>query len=702
MENRQTQARRQAGGARRGMSSYVLLLICIICCVGMLCVATGCRNSDALKEIIYDQNADIIDYDNEDKFYINDPDADETSKEVSSDEAAAVNKVTEKIQNIVVYSSSPNSEEYQAKQSIWSEDPDFTGLEASDTVSFFVSEDEDVKSTVPKEDEEEEDDDEEQEETETEAPVASTTGTMGTTGSGGTGKSEEKGNMTSDTAAEEEALPGEGAGEGADSTEYDDVAQIVDTTNDFVDPPEVDHIAAFGQLAVIVQMIGGEGALVAADNELLTDSGFQKVFSDEGASDITVAWSDDGTAEGLDVDALIESGADTVLVTSSDYSDDLSSEQRTQLNEAGVTFTVVADLTNSTLIKSAVKTVGKMLKSSTEIANAGQTTELASEYVEFHDEIISQCIDANDGLGSYNSNIYELRNTKSYSYNNSAKFTLLIDAWDSSVRWADGSLTMNGIGISNTGYASSPVSFYIQAGGLVNTAAAKAGKKNVGTHAVWQFAQGYRCYKTNFTYDEGGEFDESLTSTSSSDRLSIASTSWGDVFLAAPSDGEVTIQGSSSGIAPSSFGSEEFPKVIAATQEIKEKLIANSEEEDGAYRAYEFWQPHSIGGQYGPTFYDKAWACIGCPGTTAGNAFADNDYVIPDDAVVVNPHGLFSSWTEGGSVEAVLEAVWVNDEVNDDTESIGWKDELKEFYSTFYRYDLTSSDIEAIEEGLEE
>ena len=54
-------------------------LLAAIRVVGMLCFASGCRASDAMKEIVYEQTAKTVDYDNPNKYYINDPTADEKS-----------------------------------------------------------------------------------------------------------------------------------------------------------------------------------------------------------------------------------------------------------------------------------------------------------------------------------------------------------------------------------------------------------------------------------------------------------------------------------------------------------------------------------------------------------------------------------------------------------------------------------------------
>ena len=691
-------ARPRARQGYAGISGYTLMLVCLICCIGMLCFATGCRNSDALKEIIYDQTSEIIDYDNEDKYLINSSDADEESDEVSSDETSGLNQETERTQNIVVYSSDPNSEDYLAKKAIWDEDHDFTGIEASEAVFFYVDE------TVETEEEDAPDEDESDTLDEELAGITLHTGTSEETSesSGGEGDSEEEGEASTGTSESVSTEAGTGAGTAVD---VEVEVTTVDTTGDFVDPPTGDHIAAFGQFAIIVQMIGGEGALVAADEELLSDSGFQKVFADEGASDIVVGWSDDGEdASTIDVDAIIESGAYTIIVDDDTYQDDMTNADKQKLEDAGISFTVVSSLVSSTLIKKTVTTVGKMLAESTVIGNAGETTTLANQYKTFHDDLVSECLDANSNtLATYDSKVFETNNSKSFTYNSSADWTLLIDAWDDSVTYSDGSLTMNGIGLTTVGWRTRPTSYYIQVGGVVNSASAKGGNSSQGLYAVWQFYQGYRAYKSNFDYDSDGLFADSLTSQSSSNRTGISSQAWGDVFFSKVSVNGGTIGGSGvGGLPPDSFGSDSFPTVIAATQSIKEKLIENSAEEDGAYHPYDYQSGTFTSAYWGFSDNLTAWACIGATDGTV-NAFAsESGNVISDDAVLVSPCGLFTSWTAEGSVEGVLLSAWVNDVVNDDSDDIGWEDYVEEFYSTFYRYDVTSSDMSTIEAGLEE
>ena len=677
--------------SRRARSNQLIVCVAVICCAALLCFATGCRDSDALKEIIYDQEADIIDVDNEDKYWINDPTADEESDAVSSEEVVSDKLETELTQNLVVFSSKPNSD-YSAKKSVWSEDPDFEGIEASETVTFYLTREEDVKATLPSVVDDDDDDDSD----ESEIQVAGSSGKNSETGSGGTGESTEEGEESSEAGETPKAESGEGGGLGGDI----EIAALTDTTDDLADIPTVDCIAAYGQFAVIVEMIGGEGALAAADKEMLANEGFQQVFAERGVSGVATGWTGDGTdSSDMDVDAIIESGAGAILATSEAYFNKLSNDDKQKINDAGIECCVVSALSDSSGIKRTVTVVGKLLRESTAIDASVDTVQNAKDYKTFHNQVLKAAMSSNGGkLASADSTTYERNNQDSYSYDSSANWTLLIDEWDTSVTLKSGALSMNGIGIATIGYATTPASFYIQAGGLINSAAAKAKNSYSGTYGVWQFTEGLPLLKGRFDYAEGGAFDESITSTSGN-KKGFATDYFGDVFLSVVWGAtESSIGGSKGGPPPAGFGTEDFPKLIAGTQQVKEKLIANSAKSDGAYHPYDW--AGDFGNYYGPTTNQYAWGCIGGDTDGSDNVYAEEGAIDEDD-VLVNPCGLIGSWTDEGSVESVLEAVWVNDEVNTEASDVGWTTYVDEFYETFYGYDLQDSDWEVINAGAE-
>ncbi|MBO4365634.1 MAG: hypothetical protein J5804_05005, partial [Eggerthellaceae bacterium] len=64
----------------------------------------------------------------------------------------------------------------------------------------------------------------------------------------------------------------------------------------------------------------------------------------------------------------------------------------------------------------------------------------------------------------------------------------------------------------------------------------------------------------------------------------------------------------------------------------------------------------------------------------------------------VNPVGLLDNWA-GGSVVSVLEAPWIYAKFRDS--SYDFTTPIREFYSTFYGYDLNQDDLDTILAGRE-
>ncbi len=661
----------------------IAALLLVLACVAQMC---GCKATDVLVEVIYDQAAAEVDYDNPEKHIISDETAEEADDTVAASETSDSSENATATQNLVVYGSEENTTGLTAKQSLFAKIADFLGIEASGKVSLYYSTDDDaIEYEVPEPDE----NDEPAEDSENGLGSGSATGSEGSAGAEGSGAGEAD-------AGEDDSDGEDGEGAGAAG-----IVEIIDTTDEFADPTPASKIAAFGEAAVIVQMVGGEGALACADSELLGSS-FSKVFADEGASSIACGWAGDGTdASTMDVDAVIASGATTILVYSSSYENGLTVKQAKKLKAAGVTFTVIATLTNSTYIKKDVTTVGKILAEAEGIGNAGQTKQVAADYVSFHDALVKAAKKASGGKLA-GSAVYEAKNS-TYSASDcdsDANYTLLIDGYDSTATY-NGTYygykldSTGGVALASVGTASSPVSFYIQAGGLINNACECSAASDTGKMVVWQFSFNHLPFSlSKWTYASDGELAQA------SDVKQVGN-GWGKTLLSTAKN--------RSSVYGDSFGSESFPKLIVTSAAYKKALIANSKLENGLYHPFDFVKIDSsnmnffgekvlAGSDYVPLF-----ACVGANSSEV-NAFAnESGNAISEDSIEVNPTGLFSSWV-AGSVESVLEAAWVSDVVSENsTISVegaeGWEEVVEYFYSTFYRYDLSAADLSTITAG---
>lgn len=149
-------------------------------------------------------------------------------------------------------------------------------------------------------------------------------------------------------------------------------------------------VAAFGDLAVEVQMVGGKDALAAADEELLA-GGFQKVFADEGAEGVVAGWSGDGSAPSqMDADALVASDPDFVLVSGTGYSEKLTASQLGKLRKTGIEVKEMPEQTSTALIKRNVAAIAKMLSGSPALGEGWDPVVVSEQYCDFFDDTISR------------------------------------------------------------------------------------------------------------------------------------------------------------------------------------------------------------------------------------------------------------------------------------------------------------------------
>ena len=682
----------------------VLALACLAlaaCVFGL----SGCRISDALTEVVYDQTSDIIDYDNPTKIYVNDSTADQESDQFSAKEVSDdTDVVSSTVQNLVVFSSNPNTQGFTTKKSVWSKTPDFRGLEASETVAFVKSDDADAFDhplTIEEPEEEPQQEPEVVQQTTPDPnaePVSSgaaspTEKTADTDKSGGTGETgddgwedipADAGTGSASGSGDSGSAPDPGETEEGGGNGNGEVPVAYDAADPTADPPKADKIAAFGPAATIVQMIGGKGALAATDSDTAA-SKFADVFADS-MGEIAVGWSGDGAdASDMNVDAIVSSGAKTILVYMGDYLDGLSDADRQALSKAGITLTVIYPLNSSGNIKRDVEVVGQVLSESKNIQHAGNTERRASDYASFHDRVVKAAADAHGGLAG--DTVYQTGgddDVPGFS-SESPKYTLLVDAFDASASYTGSEISgwkpSDGLAFASGGYSDTPVSYYIQAGGLVNTIAERTNSTASGEYVVWQFTANSFKFKRR-DWNGGSVTDDA--STIASDSLSLVTTPYDEHAMFAYGQ---------------SLGTDAFPRLVAKSSSIRQELLTNSADPNGLYHPYGFldFDAGSAYSSFGPV--SAVIACLGVNGASSGNENIYASGSIDEDDVVVNPTGLFSDWT-AGTVESFLESAWANDVVLDGGSKVDWQGCVNDFYSEFYGYGLSSSDWNYMLEGM--
>ncbi|MDR2487310.1 MAG: hypothetical protein LBD12_05030 [Clostridiales Family XIII bacterium] len=454
-------------------------------------------------------------------------------------------------------------------------------------------------------------------------------------------------------------------GDNASGTE-DDSAGVSDNVNDrpIVDasgktidvPSEVNKVAAAGDAALIVQMLGGDGILAAAPSTFLEDAFTKRVFGNalDGAQTL---WGGGGEAPMTEANfrRLLEADPDVCVSVAGGGA--FSDSQLDRLATQGIAYYTLPKLNTWDNIQLAVQSAGELIGDRSQTKGGIDAPALAREYEAWCGALLKTVNNAAGGRFTYDDIDYNNdidRNGERKFGGRQTKdghYTLVLTGWDGKANFVmkHGGRTIfseKGIAKSTRGYSNSPLSYFLSEAGVCNNGARfRAGSE----HA-------FAALPVNLNTSNNTIQDSGLriypTATESFARV------WGD----------------GKDIA---LGDEGFPAIIAASRDIA----------DGIRASRTLWKPHA------PITVDKAtdFGFLGSGGELI------TSYVRGDYAVFVNPHGI-ASWTEG-SVESVLEAPWALSRFGGARGEAEVRVDIRSFYETFYRYTPSGSDLDVILRG---
>lgn len=453
---------------------------------------------------------------------------------------------------------------------------------------------------------------------------------------------------------------------------------VVDIGEEAQDIPEnVQRIAAVGDAATIVAMLGGSVdacPLVAADQNFIDANA--EVLRNRGVSSDSVAaiWSGDGSTESTLTEASFDQLLDSVkpdLVLYPTSADALADSQIVKLKDAGVPVWAV-DMRSNTGILSAVITIGETLQQ----GGNQYASQRSADYLAFYNAII-------DGIGD--------------AASASRKYTLYVSDWDAGARYGNSDFdSSHGVGIAQLGSKASPLVYYLDKAGVTNTAAAGPKFSNATANrssVVWQLKANYAANKyADFTSLDKSKATFDLTGGSGFDNALLYSSE-GGAFTDA------------------------FPGLIVATQKIRnDYLLPDMMLANGLYHPFGSIDAGSfgtvVGYKPGAVSYESAIGFVS--GRTTSVLYDEAGVLSANyvDHVYVNPHGLYSSWTDG-SIESVLEVPWAYAAIslkgNKDTD-VGLavngastpSSIAVAFYEEFYGYSPSADDLSTIFSGLVE
>ncbi len=343
-------------------SAALRLLLAVVLVLGMSPL-TGCKNTDVLTEVAYTDNTDLLTDTLQWQFLKNaDPNPD-----FSSQTSMESPRIDEQTPEDPTYDENPNTPDAQTDETQHNDqnNKDFNAAKG-DAESQNEGNNEKSKNA---------------------GGLLSnlirkniTSGDGGSGGSGGSkkndklsGDTKEKGDGSADSGGSDDSSnskrPGdgsstggdEGKGDGGQGKEYGG-----DGTYDSL--PHSGRVAACGQFALIVQMLGGQGALAAADSDWLGRVQNSVLFPGEGLDQVATGWN--GTSANLQT--IKDSGAEVVLLErNTNY---LSNDEIQELTDSGISVVHMPRLgrvdTSQNDINTAVQAIGEIMKGATSIDSA--------------------------------------------------------------------------------------------------------------------------------------------------------------------------------------------------------------------------------------------------------------------------------------------------------------------------------------------
>jgi ABC-type Fe3+-hydroxamate transport system substrate-binding protein len=399
-----------------------LLRIVLFILVVMLAVAlSGCRKSDVLTQIIYDQTAEVVDKDTDTKI-IENTQSDVTDINLPAKTPNPDSKPKDTIK-------APGTENKNAPE---------TQQPAPKTVPTKPKSDKD-SDAIPEPDNQTDDED--------------------------TGENDQ------------------GGPDSDGSSEDPNSREIEDENGDTVTLPEtVNKVVAAGDAAIIVQMLGGKDILAATSSDVLSNSLASSAFSAEGIGKAQKYWDGDGTTQmsAANFTKLLTMKPDVCVTVSGSGS--FSDSQIAKLKEKKIAIVTLPKMNTYSNIVRAVKVTGNLIGDRSSESGGINAKELAAEYEDYSKDLLAKVQKKSGGRFTWDSTDYNndiaINGTKKYSgqTTSNGKYTLYISGWDASATFQMKSksstfVSEKGVAIAPRGYSNSPLSYYMSEAGVLNNGA---------------------------------------------------------------------------------------------------------------------------------------------------------------------------------------------------------------------------------------
>lgn len=430
--------------------------------------------------------------------------------------------------------------------------------------------------------------------------------------------------------------------------------QIYDGNGNVIDLPEkVNSVVVSGDAAPIIQMLGGKSIISGSSASFTGSSLAKEVFKSEDLDKAKTLWDGDGSSamSSSDFNELIKMDPDVCVVVSGQNS--FTDSQLSTLKKKGIACVTLPPLNTSYNIQDAVTVAGDMIGDRSGEKGGVNAKDLASEYVSYCKKLVSE-VKGKTGLFTWNNidfnndaSVNGTKKTKSTASN--GQYTLYISQWEN----ASYTITNNsgsslysdsGVAVAPQGYSNSPLSYFLSVAGVCNNGA-RFTRNARSEYAIVPFNRNVFHHNTTGGHSFYGDTNENFVRVKS---------------------GTIDI----------GLGENKFKSIIVDSASTKNKIQSSKS-----------WKTYGRVTSNNVTDY----------GFLADDGSMVTTYIRDSYNVYVNPCGV-GSWTSG-SAESVLETKWAAWKFHSAYSESQVKEEIKKFYSKFYRYNLSDSQVNSILSG---
>lgn len=455
--------------------------------------------------------------------------------------------------------------------------------------------------------------------------------------------------------------------------------QVYDANGNQIYLPEhTTKVAATGSAALIFQMFGGNEILCASNADFLDNNLTQTVFQDEGIAKTEKLWDGDGNSpmDATAFERLLALYPDCCVGISGKNT--FSEEQIQTLKDNDIPYLVLPDCSSAYNIDTAVQIAGQAIGDNSDIGGL-DAAKLAEEFIAYEEKLTKEVISKHGISSCYNRNYYKSKNMyltgsggdSVYANTVPGTYAGYICGWDDTgyLSLSEGdTVEVEQDGLALFRHTSGAISYYMSMAGIIDVSV-----QNVNW-TTWTGAGGVLAIGPYVDAGNGLAFVPSVNAFQKYYRSTILKQDDSDSPYNLEMDFTKTkyayygaaVFGYNDDENPPFLGSEDYPALLVPSQAIKEKLEASRDSELGLYRP------------------------------NGSNHISS--YIADYYEIYVNPSGV-GSWADG-SVESILESVWLSYKYYGGYTESEVKDEIKEFYSTFYRHDLSDSQLSDILNGL--